>query len=167
MGKAETLCTVKYHNSKNKDDQFAWDQTTTIEELKGLIFKAHLEITSFRLIYCGKETEDMRRVAEYLMVQDPKPFIVMVKLHGGGKRARAATVGHGDLQSKPGDNEAIKEAFSYKVGGFKQWVMKLDDDRLNDFAKIAKAYTSTPEKIAQNAALLVEPIIAVEACFVD
>ena len=162
-------CTVKYHNSKNKDDQFSWDQTTTIEELKIMIITAHANMADgFRLCYCGKETNDIRRVAEYLMVQDPKPFIAVVKLRGGmGKRARASSVGQGDLQSKPGDNEAIKEAFSYKVGGFKQWVMKLDDDRLNDFAKIAKAYASTPEKIAQNAALLVEPIIAVEACFVD
>ena len=33
----------------------------------------------------------------------------------------------------------------------------------NDFAKIAKAYSSVPEKIALNAALLIEPIMKIEA----
>jgi hypothetical protein len=86
QGKTTAMsCTVKYHNSKNKDDQFSWDQTTTIEELKIMIITAHATMADgFRLCYCGKEVEDIRRVAEYLMVQDPKPFIAVVKLRGGG-----------------------------------------------------------------------------------
>ena len=165
FGKAAMSCTVKYHNSKNKDDQFSWDQTTTIEELKIMIITAHATMADgFRLCYCGKEVEDIRRVAEYLMVQDPKPFIAVVKLRGGmGKRAKM-TVDDSAFVAKDSDHEAIKECLAFKVPGtFKKWVLSLDDGGLASLGALAKSYGSAPEKIAEYAASLVEPLIVAEA----
>ena len=162
FGKAAMSCTVKYHNSKNKDDQFSWDQTTTIEELKIMIITAHANMADgFRLCYCGKEVEDIRRVAEYLMVQDPKPFIAVVKLRGGGKRARLPEISENDMKTKSSDLEEVKSAMSFSCTGFKKFTIGLDD--LGPLKGLLKTYKSTPDKIPFYAAALTKEMVALEA----
>ena len=73
--------------------------------------------------------------------------------------------GSDDMTVKDTDLPVIKNCFAYRMDSFKNWLVKLQSDKLDTFKAIIKTYKGSPDKIPLQASLLLPEMIALEACF--